>query len=92
MALIWTAGMNIFSTKSGWMPFRLVVWIQTSIRFGAMERRRLLPWQSLSVGVDSAFLLRERQRAYQGLVTPDCRQGCAGCGANRLLEEVTCDA
>ncbi len=52
----------------------------------------LLPWQSLSVGVDSAFLLRERQRAYQGLVTPDCRQGCAGCGANRLLEEVTCDA
>ena len=34
----------------------------------------LLPWQTLSVGVDPGFLLRERRRAYEGLVTPDCRQ------------------
>ena len=52
----------------------------------------LLPWQTLSVGVDPGFLLRERRRAYEGLVTPDCRQACAGCGANRLLKEVGCDA
>ena len=25
-------------------------------------------------------------------VTPDCRHGCAGCGANCLLKEVDCDA
>jgi hypothetical protein len=25
-------------------------------------------------------------------VTPDCREGCAGCGANCLLKEVECDA
>ena len=56
------------------------------------DEGELLPWQTLSVGVDPGFLLRERRRAYEGLVTPDCRQACAGCGANRLLKEVGCDA
>ena len=52
----------------------------------------LLPWDTIDVGVSKKFLLRERHRAYAGLVTPDCRHGCAGCGANRLLQEVACDA
>ena len=52
----------------------------------------LLPWDTIDVGVNKAFLLRERKRAYEGVITPDCRQGCAGCGANKLLEEVPCDA
>lgn len=51
----------------------------------------LLPWDTIDVGVNKKFLWRERQRAYQGLVTPDCRHACAGCGANRLLREVECD-
>ena len=51
----------------------------------------LLPWDMIDVGVTKKFLLRERQRAYRGEITPDCRQGCAGCGANKLLKEVTCD-
>ena len=52
----------------------------------------LLPWDAIDVGVSKAFLKRERRRAYDGRVTPDCRHGCAGCGANSLLREVTCDA
>ena len=52
----------------------------------------LLPWDAIDVGVSKAFLKRERRRAYDGRVTPDCRHGCAGCGANSLLQEVTCDA
>ena len=52
----------------------------------------LLPWDTIDVGVSKEFLRRERRRAYDGLVTPDCRHGCAGCGANRLLNEVKCDA
>ena len=52
----------------------------------------ILPWDTIDVGVGKGFLKRERQRAYQGTVTPDCRHGCAGCGANRLLKEVACDA
>ena len=52
----------------------------------------LLPWDMFDVGVSKAFLLRERNRAYEGTVTPDCRQSCSGCGANSLLKEVKCDA
>ena len=52
----------------------------------------VLPWDTIDVGVSKKFLLRERKRAYEALVTPDCREGCAGCGANCLLKEVACDA
>ena len=52
----------------------------------------LLAWDHIQVGVSKRFLLRERQRAYTETITPDCRQGCAGCGANGLLKEVRCDA
>ncbi len=52
----------------------------------------LLPWDPINVGVSKKFLLRERKRAYEGIITPDCRHGCSGCGANGLLQEVECDA
>ena len=52
----------------------------------------ILPWDTIDVGVRKDFLKRERHRAYEGQVTPDCRHGCAGCGANCLLREVACDA
>ena len=51
----------------------------------------LLPWDPIDVGIDKKFLLQERHRAYEGKVTPDCRHGCAGCGASKLLREVKCD-
>ena len=52
----------------------------------------ILPWDTIDVGVRKRFLLRERHRAYEAKITPDCREGCAGCGANCLLKEVECDA
>ena len=52
----------------------------------------ILPWDTIDVGVTKKFLLRERKQAYGGNVTPDCRHSCSGCGANCLLQEVTCDA
>jgi radical SAM superfamily enzyme YgiQ (UPF0313 family) len=52
----------------------------------------LLPWDTIDVGIGKKFLLRERSRAYAAQITPDCREGCAGCGANCLLKEVGCDA
>ena len=52
----------------------------------------VLPWDTIDVGVSKKFLQRERERAYDASVTPDCRHGCAGCGANCLLKEVECDA
>jgi len=38
------------------------------------------PWDHLDALVDKAFLWRERERALQGIDTPDCtRAGCRGC-------------
>ena len=52
----------------------------------------ILPWDTIDVGVTKRFLQMERKRAYEARITPDCREGCAGCGANCLLKEVECDA
>ena len=52
----------------------------------------ILPWDTIDVGITKKFLKLERKRAYAESVTPDCRHGCAGCGANCLLKEVECDA
>ena len=52
----------------------------------------ILPWDTIDVGVSKKFLKLERKRAYEETVTPDCRHGCAGCGASKLLKEVECDA
>ena len=45
----------------------------------------VLPWSHIDVGVDERFLWREREKAYAGETTPDCRTQCSGCGANRLI-------
>lgn len=50
-----------------------------------------LAWDPIDVGVTKKFLLRERRQAYEAKITPDCREGCAGCGANCLLKERGCD-
>ena len=41
----------------------------------------ILPWDHISVGVTRDFLIREREKAYLGQVTPNCREQCSGCGA-----------
>lgn len=51
-----------------------------------------LPWETIDVGISKQFFLRERELAYRSMITPDCRAGCAGCGANRLLEGGVCNA
>lgn len=55
-------------------------------------QNEVLPWDTIHVGVTKRFLQLERDRSYRGEITPDCRHGCAGCGANGLLKEVQCDA
>ena len=46
-----------------------------------------LPWDHIHYGVRRTYLLRERERAFQGKKTPDCRQkGCQGCGAHQGQE------
>ena len=41
----------------------------------------IFPWEHLDVGVSRRFLLNEWHNAKAGVVTPNCRQKCSGCGA-----------
>ena len=54
--------------------------------FYANRRRsyeEVLPWDHLDYGVSKDFLKKESLRAGEGVVTPNCRQSCSGCGAAR---------
>ena len=55
------------------------------------SKNEILPWSMISSGVSQKFLWRERQRAYEGITTPDCRTQCTGCGANCLIGGGKCD-
>ena len=54
------------------------------------EKDEVFPWAAVSDGVKESYLWRERERAYAGTTTPDCREKCSGCGANRLCEGGIC--
>ncbi len=56
------------------------------------EENELLPWHSISDGVQERYLKCEREKAYASETTPDCRSQCSACGANCLLKEGKCDA
>lgn len=51
----------------------------------------VLPWCRVNMGVRESLLLRERHRAYEAQLSPDCRAACSACGAAALLEEGRCD-
>ena len=57
----------------------------------AYGREELLPWETIDVGISKNFFWRERERAYRSEISPDCRAGCGGCGANKLEGGVICD-
>jgi len=75
----------------GWNDFfRFDLWMQAFADCGIdpdfylRERKvdELLPWDHISVGVTKKFLMLENERAMQAETTPNCREKCAGCGAN----------
>ncbi len=50
-------------------------------QFGLDE---ILPWDIIDCGVNKEFFLREREKAYAAATTPNCREQCSACGANKL--------
>ncbi len=86
----------------GWDEhFRYDIWMDAFRKCGidpdfytvrGYAEAEILPWDTIDVGITKQFLKKERARAYEAKVTPNCRAGCAGCGANGLLKEVECDA
>ncbi|MDR2354267.1 MAG: TIGR03960 family B12-binding radical SAM protein [Deltaproteobacteria bacterium] len=72
--------------------FHLSHWEQAFASQGLSPRNYLeekdtaapLPWDHLSYGIKKEFLLKEREKAYQEIPTPDCRDtSCQKCGACR---------
>ncbi len=76
---------------AGWMEhFTLAPWLEALAEEGldpadytaARDLDRTLPWDHLENGVSREFLLRERERAFAGTVSGDCRyEHCLLCGA-----------
>lgn len=57
-----------------------------SVDFYNMRERavnELLPWDFIDIGVTKQFLIREWERSKEGVVTPNCRSKCSGCGAGK---------
>lgn len=50
----------------------------------------ILPWDIIDCGVTKDFLIRESKKAHEGQTTPNCREKCSGCGANKLGGERSC--
>ena len=46
------------------------------------EHSEITPWDHLDYSVTKEFLIRENERAILEKTTPNCRENCAGCGAN----------
>lgn len=56
--------------------------------FYAHRRRNydeILPWSHLDYCISESFLQKEHQKALASTTTPNCREKCSGCGANKLL-------
>ncbi len=48
------------------------------------EYTETMPWDHMDYAVDKNFLIRENKLAHKETTTPNCREKCAGCGANRF--------
>ena len=45
---------------------------------------KALPWDFIDMGVSKQYMLNQRHLAYRAITTKNCREGCNGCGANKL--------
>ncbi|MBE5816997.1 MAG: TIGR03960 family B12-binding radical SAM protein [Clostridiales bacterium] len=51
-----------------------------------------LPWDHIDCGVSKAFFIREYEKSKNGVLTEDCREGCKGCGVDRICKNGVCTA
>ena len=79
----------------GWEEhFKYAEWLECFDRAGLDPQfysRRVIgldevtPWSHLDYGISHDYLVREYQKAMQGVTTRPCNRACSGCGANHLL-------
>lgn len=79
----------------GWSEhFRWDVWQEAFSENGldmrdyvrARDTDQTLPWDFIDTTVRKEYLLKEREKAYNGITTRNCREGCNGCGANGAVK------
>lgn len=78
----------------GWDDqFRYDLWMEAFEECGVdphfyANRRRsfdeVLPWDHMDYGIRKEFLIKENKLAHQSITTPNCREKCNACGANKL--------
>ncbi len=94
---IWEQGGYLESWSEG---FSMARWEQAAARTGvdlefyanrARALDEVLPWDRIDMGVRREHLIREREQSRQGVLSPDCRAACTGCGAAALLRGGRCD-
>ena len=75
----------------GWNDhFKFDKWMQSFEECGIepdfyLRERKLdevLPWDHIDIGVTKKFFLKEYEKSLKAETTPNCREKCAGCGAN----------
>lgn len=76
----------------GWGEgFKFDLWMQAFEQTGVdpdfynLRQRsydEILPWDHIDIGVKKEFFIRENEKAKAAVTTPNCREKCAGCGAN----------
>lgn len=54
-----------------------------------MEYDEILPWDVIDIGVSKKFLVSENKKAYESVTTPNCKEKCSACGANKLGGDAT---
>ncbi len=88
---------------TGWMEhFALEPWLEALREHGFDPKEcikgrpvdQVLPWSHIEGGVSTEFLLREREKAFKGKTTEDCRyHACGNCGAcdrGKLKSRLVC--
>ena len=54
----------------------------------ARKFNEITPWEHLDYGITKKFLICQNKLAHDAITTPNCREKCAGCGANEFGEGV----
>ena len=78
----------------GWSDqFRYDLWLEAFAECGLdpafyayrrREKDEVFPWDHIDSGISKAFLWREKEKSDRAEVTRDCREGCNGCGLQKL--------
>lgn len=49
-----------------------------------MSTGEILPWDHISCGVTKEYMIREYEKSLREETTDDCRNGCHGCGFQKV--------